>query len=263
MEKVVILGCGNMGGALARGLYKVQNHKGLWLCDPHEALLSQIISECSCSGAKTLSEIPEAEVLILAVKPQIFPSMVSQIANWVKPQTLVVSIMAGVSQSHIQSLLNHKRVLRTMPNLPLSVGEGLIALATDNQRHEDICTVESIFSSVGRVQRVLESQMDAVTALSGSGPAYVFEFVRGLVMAGIHEGLSEETASGLVRQTLKGSLALLESGGSASDWTLKVCSPGGTTIHALKALEDEGFYKSLYAAVHAASQRSKALGKAN
>lgn len=261
MKKIAILGAGNMGGAFARGLARNQTGFTLWLCDANEKTLHTLQKEFAFSPVASIDQTPLVDVLILAVKPQIFPTIAPTIKKWLTDKTLVISIMAGVSSAKLREALGQQRVIRTMPNLPLNVGQGVTAIAVDGHSEEDLSLAHDLFSSVGMVQRVLESQMDAVTALSGSGPAYVFEFVRGLVLAGIHQGLSEDAAYKLARQTVVGAMALLEQGGKPADWTLKVCSPGGTTIHGIKALEESGFYKSLYHAVEAAANRSRELGK--
>jgi pyrroline-5-carboxylate reductase len=147
-----------------------------------------------------------------------------------------------------------------MPNLPLSVGEGATAIETDGHSEATLLLAEHIFKAAGRTVRVTSHQMDAVTGLSGSGPAYVFEFLEGLILAGVKAGLARDTATALVLQTAKGALKLLETSKEGPPaWSAKVSSPGGTTIHGLHVLESAGFKGILIAAVEAAVARSKAL----
>lgn len=259
---ILILGGGNMGAALAKGLHQAQNkiQKEIYVCDPNPQQL-EVFKGTHIKTISQLHECPSFEVLVLAVKPQVFPQIAPSIAKAIQSNTHIVSLMAGFSVEKLRQFLPSGIVVRTMPNLPLTVGEGITAIAIDQHSESSLTLVENLFLTVGKVVRVQENQMDAVTALSGSGPMYGFELVKGLILAGIHQGLSESLASELTLQTLKGALRLLENGEKPGNWTLKVCSPGGTTIHALKALESHHFYESLFEAVDAATKRSKELGK--
>jgi pyrroline-5-carboxylate reductase len=209
---------------------------------------------------------------LLCVKPQIFSQLP---ANWIKEFQLqanvlklpnienktVISIMAGVTKEKIRQSIGDTEIVRIMPNLPLTVGKGTIALATDRVSEETLAFAESIFASVGTTCRVQESWMDAVTGLSGSGPAYVFEFIEGLIRGGVSMGLSREAASKLAISTVEGSVALLkESKKSPADLSAMVSSPGGTTIAGLEVLENNSFRGTLMETVKAATKRSKELG---
>src|SRR5690606_2516250 len=202
------------------------------------------------------------DVLILAVKPQIFHHIAPGLRAQSGPkERVVLSVMAGVTADTIGSHFPQDyQIVRVMPNLPLSVGEGATAIETDGHSEATLLLAEHIFKAAGSTVRVTSRQMDAVTGLSGSGPAYVFEFLEGLILAGVKAGLARDTASALVLQTAKGALKLLESGkDSPSQWSARVSSPGGTTIHGLHVLESAGFKGMLMAAVEAAVARSKAL----
>ena len=169
--------------------------------------------------------------------------------------------MAGIPSTTLKNELGSHEVLRVMPNLPLTVGKGAIALSADFVSEETLVLAESIFKNVGNTVRVQESWMDAVTGLSGSGPAYVFEFIEGLIMGGVKMGLTRAAAKELVLATLEGSLELLkQSSKEPQALTAMVSSPGGTTIAGLQVLEEKAFRGLLMRTVEAATQRSKELG---
>ena len=169
--------------------------------------------------------------------------------------------MAGIKTANLREIFPESfTVIRVMPNLGLSVGEGATAIATDGIGEESLQLAEAIFKSSGLTVRVTEEQIDAVTGVSGSGPMYLFEFIQGLTQAGIGVGLPSETAYRLAIQTAKGSLKLLEtSADTLSVWSARVRSPGGTTEAAQKVLERDCFHATLIRAVAAAVARSKEL----
>ncbi len=254
-----------MGGALARGLAsaRILSAPGdLWLYDVRREAAEALQATLKASVADLPDDaIANSDLCVLAVKPQVFqknPAMFRPAASG----KIFVSIMAGVTSASLRTALGDDcRVVRAMPNLPLSVGQGATAIEADGHDEETLAKVEALFRSSGTTVRVSAAHMDAVTALSGSGPMYCFEFLEGLMAAGVKLGLSREVAETLALQTLKGSLALLESTDETpSQWTRKVCSPGGTTIHALHELERKGFRGILMSSVEAAAVRSRELG---
>ena len=270
---IFFVGAGNMGGAILNGLLKA-NYPATQLSflEPADAI-AETFENAGVKRVKTFAEgYNNAEVLLLCVKPQIFSKLP---ANWIKEFQLqanvlnlpnienktVISIMAGVTKEKIRQSIGDTEIVRIMPNLPLTVGKGTIALATDGVSEETLDFAESIFASVGTTCRVQESWMDAVTGLSGSGPAYVFEFIEGLIRGGVSMGLSREAASKLAISTVEGSVALLkESKKSPADLSAMVSSPGGTTIAGLEVLENNSFRGTLMETVKAATKRSKELG---
>lgn len=264
-QYVGVLGCGNMGGALARALVSSGTvpAKDLFVYDTLAPAMEGLKRELGVQTVVQAHDLPDrCDVLILAVKPQIF----HHIAPGLKPKSgprekVVISVMAGVTGDAIRSHFpGDWQVVRVMPNLPLSVGEGATAIETDGHSEATLLLVERLFSAAGRSVRVASHQMDAVTGLSGSGPAYVFEFLEGLILAGVKAGLPRDAAATLVLETAKGALKLLESGKDGpAQWTARVCSPGGTTIHGVHVLETAGFKGILMAAVEAAVKRSREL----
>lgn len=264
-QYVGVLGCGNMGGALVRALIASGTvpAKDLFVYDTLAPAMEGLKRELGVQTVVQAHDLPDrCDVLILAVKPQIFHHIAPGLRAQSGPkERVVLSVMAGVTSEDIRAHFPEDyQVVRTMPNLPLSVGEGATAIETDGHSEATLLLAEHIFKAAGRTVRVTSHQMDAVTGLSGSGPAYVFEFVEGLILAGVKSGLPRDTAAALVMQTVKGALKLLESSKDGPPaWSAKVSSPGGTTIHGLHVLETAGFRGTLMQAVEAAVARSKAL----
>ena len=266
-KKIFFAGTGNMGGAILRGLLKAgSDPKSIFFFDPSDTA-AEAVTALGCVRVASFAEgIKAADVTFLCVKPQIFKKVSDE---WNKaasaladPKTFI-SIMAGVARNALVAVLGERnQVLRVMPNLPLTVGRGTVALATDGVNEETLTTAEQIFGTVGVTCRVSESLMDAVTGLSGSAPAYVFEFIEGLTRGGVKAGLTRDVALKLALGTIEGSVELVkQSGKSPSDLCAMVCSPAGTTIAGVDALEEGGFRSSLIKAVVAGTNRSKELGK--
>lgn len=262
---IAFVGAGNMAGALIRGLLGTQKVRPeqIVASDPDEARLGVLASEL---GIRTTPSNPdalrEADVVVLATKPQAFRLLLPDVEGALEPDALVISIAAGISTKLIeQQLPDGARVVRSMPNTPALVGMGATAItAGANASEADLELAEELFESVGIVVRVPERQLDAVTALSGSGPAYVFSMIEGLRDAAVREGLPEDVALELSAQTVLGAARLLVDGGESPE-TLrdKVTSPGGTTRAGLDALETAGFADALGRAVRAATRRSEEL----
>jgi len=207
--------------------------------------------------------VRKAEIVVLSVKPQIMPKVLDEVAPHLKPSALVISIAAGVPVSAIERRLPEgTRVVRTMPNTPALVGAGATAIAAgQHAKDEDVEATRRIFDAVGMTVVLDESQLDAVTGLSGSGPAYVFLIIEALSDAGVKVGLSRYNAQALAAQTILGSAKLLietnEHPGRLKDM---VTSPGGTAIAGLHTLEAGGLRTTLINAVEAATNRSRELG---
>ncbi|MBD2462966.1 pyrroline-5-carboxylate reductase [Oscillatoria sp. FACHB-1407] len=202
-----------------------------------------------------------AEVVLLAIKPQVFDAVVSGLTPS-NPGQLVVSILAGVPLSKLEAAFPGQPVIRAMPNTPATIGAGMTAIAPGQHVTADhIKTAETLFQAVGDVAQVPESLMDAVTGLSGSGPAYVAILIEALADGGVAAGLPRAIALQLAIQTVRGTAELVQQS-DLHPAVLKdrVTSPGGTTIAGVTQLEEHGFRAGLIAAVKAAAQRSKELG---
>ncbi len=265
-KEIAIIGAGNMGGAIARGILKA----GLF--SPQEVALCDLMSQKAEDLARDLHTRPyataleaanRARIVLLAVKPQTMQDCLAEIRDAVGASQFVISVAAGITTDFIASRLGERtRVVRVMPNTPALVGAGVsVVCGGSHARREDIAETEKIFAALGKVYSLDESLMDAVTAVSGSGPAYLFFFAECLEKGAVNAGLPEDEAAGLVAQTLFGaSKLLIESSEPASALRAMVTSPGGTTEAALKVLEKRGFEKSVVAAVASALDRAKELG---
>lgn len=263
--KIAILGAGNMGQAILRGLLSTgtvpADHVTVTTRRPERA--SALASAWGVRAAGTNAEaVEEADVVVLAVKPQILEAVVREVRPHLHDR-LAVSVAAGVSTGQLESWLDvPARVVRAMPNTPASIGEGATAISRGAYAHDpDVEVAEALFRSVGRTVVVDEEHLDAVTGLSGSGPAYVFLIIEAFADAGVKVGLSREVAQELATQTLKGAAQLLqETGEHPGRLKDKVTSPGGTAIAGLHVLEAGGLRTTIMDAVEAAARRAAELG---
>jgi pyrroline-5-carboxylate reductase len=264
---IAFIGAGNMAGALIRGLLGTSTvtPDQIIASDPDEARRTLLSSELGVRTTPSNEEaLRGANVVMLATKPQAFRLVLPDVEGALKPDALIISIAAGISTKLIEKQLPAgTHVVRSMPNTPALVGAGATAIAGGaNATEADLALAEKLFESVGVVVRVPERQLDAVTALSGSGPAYVFAMIEALRDAAVREGLPEDVSLRLAAQTVWGAARLLlERGESPEALRDKVTSPGGTTRAGLDALESAGFADSLGRAVRAATRRSEELRK--
>ena len=262
--KISFIGAGAMATAIMSGLIR----KGL----PPGKLSFYDISPVSADKCKSVTgvepsaspddAVKSSDIVIIAVKPQHFENAVSMIRNSLGSK-LMLSIAAGVKIEKISKLTGSRRIIRSMPNTPAFAGEGISAICgQEGSDPADIETAKLIFEAVGKVCRVDEKMMDAVTALSGSGPAYVFEFIQALTDAGVNCGLARDVSLKLASQTVFGSAKLLmETGEHPVVLRERVPSPGGTTAKGLSVLEMRGFRGTISEAVSAAAARARELGK--
>jgi pyrroline-5-carboxylate reductase len=265
-RKLGVIGAGNMGAALIRGWLAAGLAKpsDIVFSDTDPNRVQELQKELGLTTAANQQVAARADILLLAVKPQIMPQVLAEIQSQVNESRLVISIAAGIPLSLMADLLPAARLLRVMPNTPTLVQAGMAAVApgprTDAADLELTCR---LFDAVGRSVVVEEKLLDAVTGLSGSGPAYVFLFLEALADGGVKMGLPRPTALLLAAQTILGAaqlfLATKEHPGSLKDM---VTSPGGTTIAGLHALEQGGFRGLAMNAVEAAAKRSSALAQA-
>jgi pyrroline-5-carboxylate reductase len=265
---ITVLGAGNMGTALVRGLLKsgAGSSRTITATHPKQARLRELARDLKVDWSKdNKAAAAKADVLILAVKPQILDEVLDEVRDAVPPTALVLSIAAGVTTGHIEAALGGTRpVVRAMPNVAAIVGLSATALcAGRHTTKKHVATAHRVFESVGIVVDVPEYLMDAVTGLSGTGPMYVFQILEGLSDAGVRVGLSRHVATQLVQQTLLGSARMAQELGQHPAMLKDlVTSPGGTAIAALHSLERNGLRAVLMDAVEAATVRSKELGRA-
>jgi pyrroline-5-carboxylate reductase len=265
-EVLGILGFGNLGQAILRGLLQ----KGTAARDrlvvyDVDAAKTQEAARLGVERAASAAELARrSTVVVLAVKPQTIQEALSRLKPGASPETLVISIAAGISIHYIQEQLGRAfRVVRVMPNTPALVGAGAAGMTlSSNCSPRDGDVARAIFEAVGTVEMVAEEAMDAVTALSGSGPAYFLYMMECLARAAVAQGLDEAQAARLARQTLVGAGRLLAESGEAPEvLRARVTSKGGTTEAALARLEALGFESVVREAVAAATARSRELGK--
>jgi pyrroline-5-carboxylate reductase len=267
MLRVGFLGAGKMATALARGWLKagLVQSEGLAASDPLTEARQAFQQE---TGARTLADnrqlVASSDVLILAVKPQSLPALLAEIRATVCAKHLFVSIVAGATLRQLaDGLGGERRLIRVMPNTPCLVGASASAFApSEAASAEDVALVERLLSAVGRAFRLPERLLDAVTGLSGSGPAFVYVMIEALSDGGVRMGLPRDVATALAAQTVLGSAKMvLETELHTGMLKDMVASPGGTTIAGLHALERGGLRAALMDAVEAATKRASELGK--
>lgn len=264
-KKLGIIGCGNMGEAILRGLH----HKGM----AKNIAVSEVRADRHASikkdyGVEVVSDnrqvASQAEVIILAVKPQELKGVLQEIAPVLDPATLLITIAAGASLGSIASILDKSaRLIRVMPNIAALALESATALSAGGEAtEEDLQVAQDIFNALGKTIIIPEALMDAVTGMSGSGPAYVCHFIEALADGGVRMGLPRKEALEMAIQTVLGTARLLtEQGVHPAHLKDRVSSPGGTTIAGIASLEAKGFRGAVMEAVASATQRSKELAK--
>lgn len=202
------------------------------------------------------------DIIILAVKPQDMGSVLDELCDAVSEDKTVVSIAAGITLTFLSSRLKTKKIVRVMPNTPALIQEGMSVMSMRECIHDkDIGLIKDIFMSIGRLLVLPEKYMDTVTALSGSGPAFFAYFVEAMIEGAVKMGLGKEDASVLAVQTMLGTARLLDTGLSHSKLREMVTSPGGTTAAGLKVFEEKGFKEIVIAAIAAATEKARELGK--
>ena len=260
-----VIGGGNMAEALLRGALSahVLSPDAVIVSDPDPARCGLFAEELGVEAVED-NAIPAAcRRLLLAVKPQVMADVLASIADTVAPDTLVISIAAGIKTAFLRDGLRGRgRIVRTMPNTPMLVGAGISALcAGPGATGEDLAWAQRLLGTCGKTVRVDEPMMDVVTAVSGSGPAYFFYLVEAMAAAGEAEGMDAETALALAVETCVGAGKLLVDSGEAPEaLRAKVTSPGGTTQAAIESLESAGVKDALITAVRRAAERSRELG---
>jgi pyrroline-5-carboxylate reductase len=266
-KRLGFVGSGNMGEALIRGLVQARlvPPASIAASDVRRDRLAQIQRQYGIRTTTDNAElIRESDVVVLAVKPQIMASVLRDAATELDRTKLVISLAAGVPTATLRAELPRAgRLIRVMPNTPALVLEGVTAIARSDGLHEgDLETAQELFGAVGRVVVLDEEAMDAVTGLSGSGPAYVAIVIESLADGGVNMGLDRATAMTLAAQTVLGSAKLiLETGTHPGQLKDMVASPGGTTIAGIAALEEGGIRRTFIGAVERATLRSRELGR--
>jgi pyrroline-5-carboxylate reductase len=264
-SQTAILGAGVMGEALLSGLVRAGRRVDHLLVGEKRAERAKELEErYGVSVVGNLEAARRADTVALVIKPQDMADVLTEIAPELRPGQLLVSLAAGITTAFIEARVPEGvAVVRVMPNTPALVDEGMAAISPGSHcSEEQLVEVEALMGSVGKVLRIPERQQDAVTAISGSGPAYIFFVVESMIEAGVHLGLPRTTATDLVIQTVVGSGKMLrETGTHPTVLREQVTSPGGTTASALRELEIHKVRAAFLAAMEAARDRSRELAE--
>lgn len=256
------IGAGNMGSALASAVYKASQN--IAFCDKHEDKLNTLKAALTGAEITDMAHIAEnAEFIFLAVKPNVILSVAEKISGMIKPEAMIVTMAAGITLEDICSAAKTDRCIRIMPNTPAAVGEGMtLYCCADGIADEDEAKFLSLMSASGVVDKLDEKLFDAASALSGCGPAYVYMFAQALADGAVACGLPRAKAALYAAQMIYGSAALLKQSDKHPE-KLKdeVCSPGGTTIEGVLALEKTKFRSGCANAVIAAYEKTAKLKK--
>jgi pyrroline-5-carboxylate reductase len=261
-----IIGGGNMAEAILRGVLaaSVINRNTVIVSEPKYERRQFLTRELQIKCVDDNLAAAACPRILLAVKPQMMGEVLLQAARNVAADATVISIAAGISTAFLDQRLGERgHIIRTMPNTPMLVSAGMTAIAPGPRATRDeVLWAEKLFSACGKVVTVPERMMDAVTAISGSGPAYVFYLIEAMIAAGAEEGLPPDTAAMLATETAAGAVKLLaESRERPEVLRLRVTSPGGTTQAAISCMDNAGVKGCMVAAIRAAAARSRELGK--
>ncbi len=263
---IACIGCGVMGGALVRAMTNIVDPKKITVSAKHFEEAKAFSDESKCNAVVSNAEAAKgAKYVFIAVKPAFVTSVLKEIASALSDDAAVISMAAGIKLEAIQAALDgrERTLIRIMPNMPAAVGEAMIALSANSAASEkDVAEAKMLLEAAGKVEIVDEKLMDCVTAVSGSGPAFVFMFIEAMADAAVKLGMPRAQAYIYAAQTLKGSAEMaLKTGTHPGVLKDAVCSPAGTTIEGVASLEQNHFRDSVIEAVTAAYNRSVALGK--
>ncbi|MDY2958559.1 pyrroline-5-carboxylate reductase [Floccifex sp.] len=262
--KIGFIGCGNMGSAMIKGIVqgKVCPPSQIYVADHHQSNFEKIASLNVHTTLDNIEVSKEVDVLFLSVKPYVYENVISQIKDSVKENAIIVCIAAGKTIAQVQTYFQKPiKIVKAMPNTPAMVQEAMSAISYNEYlTQEEVDTILNIFNSFGKVEIVSESQMDAVTAVSGSSPAYVYMMIEAMADASVKQGMPRKQAYVFASQAVLGAAKMvLET--QQHPGTLKdaVCSPSGTTIEAVSKLEETGFRSSIIQAMDACFEKSKKM----
>lgn len=271
MKKTIgFIGAGNMGGAIIKGIVnkKTAEAGSITVYDKNTDTLSKLKAELGIKPAESVSEACRADILFLAVKPNVIYSVIDEIKNYIdKHNTVIVSIAAGQSIERLTNAFKCDtiKLVRVMPNTPALVGEGMTAVSLNKimqseENREDAAYIISLFDGLGRAEVVPEGLMDTVTGVSGSSPAYIFMLIEAMADAAVLGGMPRNQAYTFAAQSVLGSAKMvLEMGKHPGELKDMVCSPAGTTIEAVKVLENNGFRGTVIDAIDACIKKSASM----
>ncbi|WP_457599860.1 pyrroline-5-carboxylate reductase [Hydrogenivirga sp.] len=259
--RVGIIGYGNMGSAFAKALSRSAGRENILVYEVSESRREEALKDGFAVAKDLYFLLQNSELILVAVKPKDVAGVLEEIKEEAG-EKLFVSIAAGLEISFYERILGDgAKIVRLMPNVNVLVGRGTIALAHNgNLTEEEFGELLRLLSACGSVYEVPERLFDSFTALAGSGPAFVFSFIDALALAGVKEGFGYEEALGIVLDTLSGSAQLLkELGGNPNEWSVKVSSPGGTTIEGLAYLERKGFKGTVMRCIEKTTEKARKL----
>ena len=262
--KISCIGTGAMGGAIIRAVSKKFPSNNIFVTDKNHEMGKAFASENKLNFVLTNTEvIKDADYVFIAVKPQFLQDVFEELKGKIESKTVLISMAAGVKIEKLKSYLPEGRFVRMMPNVCAQIGEAMTAVTKSSDISEkEFSEVVPILNAAGKVEEVPEKLMDCVTAVSGSGPAFVFMFIEALADAAVRCGMPRNQAYTYAAQTVYGSAGMvLESGKHPAALKDMVCSPAGTTIEGVATLEENGFRNAVIKAVTAACEKSIALGK--
>ena len=267
MEKIGFIGMGNMGSAILNGLLRVYKPEDLLFTAAHKEKMEAVTAKTGVVHAASNAECAkQSEYVILAVKPQYFETVFEEICPVLKEDQIVISLVVGARKASVygstERLGGKVRVVRTMPNTPALLGEGMTGMAYEesNYSEEEKAVLRGIFEACGRLEVVDERMMDAVGCVSGCSPAYVYMFIEALADGAVKYGLPRAKAYQMAAQTVLGSAKMvLETGKHPGQLKDEVCSPGGTTIAGVSALEEWGFRNAVIKAEDASYEKGRKM----
>lgn len=262
--QIGFIGCGNMGGALARAVCNAIGGNNVAVCDYDMAKTNALQKEFGATPLSVADVAKQCKFIVLGIKPQNASETTAQIKDVLQTRkdAVVITMMAGVSTTAIQAFLGaNLPVIRIMPNTPACLGAGMILYTTLGVDEETEREFLACFAKAGKVDKLPEEKIDGASALSGCGPAFVYAFAEALADAGVECGLTRDKANLYAAQTLLGSAEMLLQFGHPADLKDAVCSPGGTTIAGIHALENAGFRGAVMDAVTSAYKRTLELKK--
>lgn len=269
MAKIGFIGTGNMGRAMVKGLAQsgLYQQQDLYIYDRNLTVAKELAQDLGIQSTETPQALVKAcDRIIFAVKPNVLPAVLRALVPEVTADKVVISVAAGISLEKLASILgaDHK-IVRVMPNTPALVGMGMSAVTQNDQvTQAELAEVLAIFASFGKAEAVSESLIDAVVGVSGSAPAYVYLFIEALADGAVMEGMPRAQAYEFAAQTVMGSAQMvLETGQHPGELKDMVCSPGGTTIAAVKTLEEAGFRAAVIQAVQVAAEKNREMAKKN
>ncbi len=265
--KLGFIGTGNMGGAILKGYVKANPAAAGEVSGVNRSQekIRTLVEELGIKNAGSIEQlVAGSDLIVVGVKPVMFEGVLAEMKPAMKPEKVVVSIAAGITMEYIEKALTGKvKVVRAMPNTPALVGEGMTGLCrNENVTDEEFDQVMEVFSAVGKAAEVSEGLMDAVGAVSGASPAYVYLFIEALADGGVAEGMYRPQAYEFAAQSVLGAAKMvLETGQHPGALKDAVCSPGGSTIEAVRSLEKNGMRHAVMEAVKAAADKTRAMRK--